>query len=88
MNFTEVMELHRAVAAFCVKNLVDDHPKLGVYDIQSKDQGYILCIKANSTSDGFVDFLRTLAHTHRLELGQFRGYFVIHSFIGWSLREN
>jgi hypothetical protein len=87
MNFTEVMDLHRAVAAFCLKNL-DDHPKLGVYDIQNKEQGYILCIKAKSTSDGFIDFLKTTAQSRKLELGKFRGYFVIHSFIGWSLREN
>jgi len=87
MNFTEVIDLHRAVADFCLKNL-DDNPKLGIYDIQSREQGYILCIKTKSTNDDFVDFLKTIAHARSLELGKFRGYFVIHSFIGWSLREN
>jgi hypothetical protein len=87
MNFAEVMELHRAVTAFCLKNS-EDHPKLGVYDIQSKDQGYILCVKPNSTNDRFLNFLKNIAKTRKLELNKFRGYFVIHSFGGWTLREN
>jgi hypothetical protein len=87
MNFAEVMELHRAVTAFCLKNS-EHYPKLGVYDIQSKDQGYILCVKPNSGNEKFLGFLKTIAKARKLEVGKFRGYFVIHSFGGWILREN
>ena len=56
MNFNEVMELHRAVTDFCLQSS-GNYPKLGVYDIQNRDLGYFLCVKANSASDGFLEFL-------------------------------
>jgi hypothetical protein len=87
MNFTEVMELHRAVTAFYSKNS-GDRPKLCVYDNQSRDQGYILCIKANPNSSTFMDFIKDMAMARRLEIKKFRGYFVIHSYGEWNLREN
>jgi hypothetical protein len=87
MNFDEVMELHRAVTAFCLQNS-RNYPKLGVYDIQSRDLGYFLCVKANSCNDGFLEFLKTIAKVHLLELRRFRGYFVLHSLGGWDLRED
>jgi hypothetical protein len=87
MNFNEVMALHRAVAAFCLQN-AEQYPKLGVYDIQSKDLGYFLCVKANSSSVGFLSFLKATAQAQRLELRRFRGYFVLHSSGVWDLRED
>ncbi len=87
MNFAEVIELHRTVATFCVENL-DDRPKLGVYDIQSKDQGYFLSIKTNSNNNAFHDFLRSIAKARKLEIRNFRGYLIIHSVGVWGLHEN
>ena len=65
MDFVEVMNLHRAVAEFCL-NTLEDRPKLGVYDIQNREQGYILCIKTKSTSSNFVDFLKQLTQANKL----------------------
>jgi hypothetical protein len=87
MNFDEVMELHRVVSAFCSENL-DVPTKLGVYDIQSRDLGYILFIKTSSNSGEFRDFLKSVIQARKLELGRFRGNLVIHSSGIWSLLEN
>lgn len=87
MNFIEVVELHRTIQAFCQKNLPKP-PKLGIYDFQNKDQGYILCIKTAETAayDGFLDFLKTVAETRKLELHKYKDFLVLQSFGSWSLR--
>jgi hypothetical protein len=86
MNFTEVMDLHRAVAGYYHKNSNHDL-KLSIYHIQSREEGYLLYIKTKSNVP-FLDFLKKIAQTRKLELRTFRGFFVIHSYGDWSLRDN
>jgi hypothetical protein len=87
MNFAEAIELHKAIAAF-LEN-IGARPRIGIYDIQSRDQGYILCVKETSTCNGFLrDFLKRTAQAHKLDLSTFKGYFILNSFAGISLSEN
>ena len=56
MNFSEILELHRAVSAFKFESS-DDQPKLCVYETQNRQEGYILFIKPKSPNDAYNVFL-------------------------------
>jgi hypothetical protein len=88
VNFVEVMELHRVIGSFCCKNL-SKPPKLSIFDSQNKEQGYLLYIKAEDTSgEGFLNFLKTVAETRKLELRKHRDSFVLQSLSSWSTSGN
>ncbi len=82
------MELHKAITAFSPKNTADANPKLCVYDIRILDQGYVLCVPANSASSTFMDRIRNLAKARQLEIKRFRDFYIIHSLGLWVLQEN
>jgi hypothetical protein len=84
MNFAEVLDLHRAVAAFHARN-IKQTLKIGVFNLQSRDQGYVLCIKAKPENSDLQKFLERMAVERKLELRRFKGYLLVHSYGDWSL---
>ena len=80
MNFSEILELHRAVSAFKFETS-DDQPKLCVYDTQNRQEGYILYIKPKSPNDAYNVFLENVAEEHMLRIQETRGYIVMQSFL-------
>ncbi|MCW4017143.1 MAG: hypothetical protein NWF00_00430 [Candidatus Bathyarchaeota archaeon] len=87
MDFSKAIYLHRTITAYCSSNMLEN-PTLGIYDFQTGEQSYVLCVKTQTKSDSLSAFLETVAQTQKLELKKFKGYFVMHSLGGWSLHEN
>jgi hypothetical protein len=78
MNFNEVLELHKAVSVFH-ENTPRKRPKLGVFDLQNREEGYILCVRRNGASKDFLGFLINLAETRNLSIREFRDYLILYS---------
>ncbi len=71
MNFAEVLALHKAVAVFHDRT-PEKRPKLGVFDTQSRSEGYILCIRESCAKGDFLAFLQNVARDRNLMIREFR----------------
>jgi hypothetical protein len=87
MNFNEAIKLHRTVVDFWSKTF-DSQPKIGFYDIQIRELGYIICVKMPLERCEFEQFLKKLSSECNLEFGRFKGYYVIHSAGHWNPMED
>ena len=87
MNFNEALKIHRTVADFWSRTF-DSQPKIGFYDVQIRELGYILYVKMPLERCEFEQFLKKLSRECDLGFGYFKGYYVIHSTGPWNPMED
>ncbi len=87
MNFPEAIELHRIVADFWSQNC-SGQLKIGFFDIQVRELGYILCVKLPRERGEFESFIKGLLGKRRLEVDRFKGFYIIHSAGPWNPLED
>ncbi len=87
MNFLEAIELHRIVSNFWSQNC-SEQLKIGFFDIQVRELGYILCIKLPRELGKFESFLKGLSDKRGIEIDRFKGFYIIHSAGPWNPLED
>jgi hypothetical protein len=79
MNFTDILDLHRAVSAFPFETPAN-RPKLYVYDTQDKGEEYSLYIRISPGNEKYFVFVKSVAETRKLGIKKFRDYLVLYSW--------
>jgi len=87
VNFPEAVELHQIVADFWFQNC-SEQLKIGFFDIQVRELGYILCIKPPRERGEFESFIKGLSGKRHLQVNRFKGLYIIHSAGPWNPLED
>jgi hypothetical protein len=78
MNFVEVIDLMRTITAFQAKSL-NYRPKLSVWDTQTRDNGYVLCMRKDLVNNEYLAFLTHIAETRRLAISHIENILIVFS---------
>ena len=76
MNFIEAIDLLKVVSSFDFEEAVRVK-KFSIYDGQN--DGFAVCVKAESVDEDFHDFLGEVVEFRGLRLSESNGYLLIHS---------
>ena len=75
LNLNEAIDLLDAISNFNFKD-VEKIPNFSIWDKQ-KD-GYVLCVKANSVTEEYRDYLKGIVESRKLRMRELDGYLMIH----------